>query len=64
MLRERQKEKEEAEKRRKSEETKTDEELWARLEELEVSIKRHFCIKQNFALCLFSFLNLLLLTFM
>ena len=37
MLRERQKEKEEAEKRRKSEETKTDEELWARLEELEVS---------------------------
>ena len=64
MLRERQKEKEEAEKRRKSEETKTDEELWARLEELEVSIKRRFYIKQKFVLCLISFLNLLLLTFM
>ncbi len=40
MLKERQKENEETEKRRKSEKIETDEELWARLEELEVSIKR------------------------
>ena len=40
MLKERQKEKEETEERRKSEKIETDEELWARLEELEVSIKR------------------------